>query len=102
MKVPSDVRFTSTATNDSFMLKPSNFQEGEVLAMDCAYIDYEKLEELTNRGVTYVTKMKKNLTYLLWNDTIWQNSNGKMQYRIKWVTFYKLLLSAKSFRPPIN
>lgn len=87
--VPSDVRFTSAATNDSFMLKPSNFQEGEVLAMDRAYIDYEKLEELTNRGVTYVTKMKKNLTYLLWNDTIWQNSNGKMQYRIKWVTFYK-------------
>lgn len=85
--VPSDVRFTSAATNDSFMLKPSNFQEGEVLAMDRAYIDYEKLEELTNRGVTYVTKMKKNLTYLLWNDTIWQNSNGKMQYRIKWVTF---------------
>ena len=81
--VPSDVRFTSAATNDSFMLKPSNFQEGEVLAMDRAYIDYEKLEELTNRGVTYVTKMKKNLTYLLWNDTIWQNSNGKMQYRIK-------------------
>ena len=89
--VPSDVRFTSAATNDSFMLKPSNFQEGEVLAMDRAYIDYEKLEELTNRGVTYVTKMKKNLTYLLWNDTIWQNSNGKMQYRIKWVTFYKLI-----------
>ena len=87
--VPSDVRFTSAATNDSFMLKPSKFQEGEVLAMDRAYIDYEKLEELTNRGVTYVTKMKKNLTYLLWNDTIWQNSNGKMQYRIKWVTFYK-------------
>ena len=77
--VPSDVRFTSAATNDSFMLKPNNFQEGEVLAMDRAYIDYETLEELTNRGVTYVTKMKKNLTYLLWNDTIWQNSNGKMQ-----------------------
>ena len=62
--VPSDVRFTSAATNDSFMLKPSNFQEGEVLAMDRAYIDYEKLEELTNRGVTYVTKMKKNLILL--------------------------------------
>ena len=65
--VPSDVRFTSAATNDSFMLKPSNFQEGEVLAMDRAYIDYEKLEELTNRGVTYVTKMKKNLILLLYN-----------------------------------
>lgn len=96
--VPSDVRFTSAATNDSFMLKPSNFQEGEVLAMDRAYIDYEKLEELTNRGVTYVTKMKKNLTYLLWNDTIWQNGNGKMQYRIKWATFYKPIKSGGLIR----
>ena len=57
--VPSDVKFTSAATNDSFMLKPANFNDGDVLAMDRAYIDYAKLEELTRRGVIYVTKMKK-------------------------------------------
>ena len=61
--VPGDIRFTSAATHDSFMLKPANFDDGDVLAMDRAYIDYEKFEELTRRGVTYVTKMKKNLTY---------------------------------------
>ena len=58
--VPSDVRFTSAATNDSFMLKPTNYAEGDILALDRAYIDYEKL---TIRGVIYVTKMKKNLVY---------------------------------------
>lgn len=87
--VPSDVRFTSAATNDSFMLKPVNFHDGDVLAMDRAYIDYAKLEELTERGVIYVTKMKKNLTYVLWEDIMWQNSMGLMEYRIRHVTFYK-------------
>ena len=87
--VPSDVRFTSAATNDSFMLKPVNFHDGDVLAMDRAYIDYAKLEELTERGVVYVTKMKKNLTYILWEDIMWQNSMGLMEYRIRHVTFYK-------------
>ena len=31
--------------------------------MDRAYIDYEKFQQLTERGVIYVTKMKKNLKY---------------------------------------
>ena len=34
------------------------------MAMDRAYIDYEKLEEMTQRGVVYVTKMKKKLKSL--------------------------------------
>lgn len=87
--VPSDIRFTSAATNDSFMLKPVNFHDGDVLAMDRAYIDYAKLEDLTDRGVVYVTKMKKNLTFVLWEDIMWQNSMGLMEYRIRHVTFYK-------------
>ena len=61
--VPFDISFTSAATNDSFMLKPSNYNDGDIIAMDRAYIDYARFEELTNRGVTYVTKMKKNLVY---------------------------------------
>ena len=60
---PSDIKFTSAATNESFMLKPSNYNDGDIIAMDRAYIDYARFEGLTNRGVTYVTKMKKNLVY---------------------------------------
>lgn len=54
--VPSDIKFTSAATNDSFMLRPSTLGKGDILAMDRAYIDYEKLEALTQREVLYVTK----------------------------------------------
>ena len=47
--------------NDSFMLKPANYVDGDILAIDRAYIDYSKFEELAQRGVTYATKMKKTL-----------------------------------------
>ena len=87
--VPSDVRFTSAATNDSFMLKPTNYTEGDILALDRAYIDYGKFEGLTTRGVIYVTKMKKNLVYQVTKDTAYMTSEGLMEYRVKHVTFTK-------------
>ena len=34
--VPSDIKFTSAATNDCFMLKPSNYKTGDILAFDRA------------------------------------------------------------------
>ncbi len=87
--VPSDIKFTSAATNDSFMLKPSALSKGDIMAMDRAYIDYEKFEQLTERGVTYVTKMKKSLKYSIQKDEMWQNADGLMEVRVQHVTFSK-------------
>ena len=87
--VPCDVQFTSVATNDSFMLVPSKFFESEIIAMDRAYINYEKFEELTKRGVVYVTKMKKNLKYKLLSDSMEMTPDGKMEYRVQVVEFRK-------------
>lgn len=87
--VPSDIKFTSAATHDSFMLCPSNMQRGEIIAMDRAYIDYEKFEQLTQRGVTYVTKMKSNLKYDIESDTMYITPDGLMEVRIQQVCFTK-------------
>ena len=87
--VPSDIKFTSAATNDSFMLKPANYTSGDILAFDRAYIDYAKFEELTRNGVVYVTKMKKNLVYTIGDDTMYMTPEGKMSYRVQHVTFTK-------------
>ena len=87
--VPSDIEFTSAATNDSFMLQPATLNKGDIMAMDRAYIDYHKLEEMTQRGVIYVTKMKKNLKYSIESDTMYQTSEGLMEVRIQQVTFTK-------------
>ena len=87
--VPSDIKFTSAATNDSFMLKPTTLNKGDIMAMDRAYIDYEKFERLTQRGVIYVTKMKKSLKYTIESDTMYQTPDGLMEVRIQSVTFSK-------------
>lgn len=87
--VPSDIKFTSAATNDSFMLQPTTLSKGDIMAMDRAYIDYEKLEQMTQRGVIYVTKMKKNLKYNIENDTMYQTPDGLMEVRVQQVIFTK-------------
>lgn len=89
--VPSDVKFTSAATNDSFMLMPKTLNKGDIVAMDRAYINYEKFEELTERGVIYVTKMKKGLVYTILKDTMYQTPDGLMEVRIQEALFTKLL-----------
>ena len=87
--VPSDIRFTSAATNDSFMLKPSSLSKGDIIAMDRAYIDYEKFEQLTEKQVIYVTMMKKSLKYEILGDTIYQTPEGLMEVRVQEVRFTK-------------
>ena len=71
--VSYDTKFTSAATHDSFMLSPEKFDSGDILAIDRAYIDIKKFQELTKRGIVYVTKMKKNLTYEPVEDKIFMN-----------------------------
>ena len=96
--VPSDIRFTSAATNDGFMLKPANYNDGDIVAMDRAYIDYSKFEELTNRGVIYVTKMKKNLVYEVLSDMMYMSPCGLMEYRVQVVEFKKHIKDGENIR----
>ena len=87
--VPCDVQFTSAATNDSFMLAPSYYEHDDIVAMDRAYINYAKFEQMTDMGIVYVTKMKKNLNYEILADCMEQNEEGKMAYREQVVVFRK-------------
>ena len=87
--VPCDVKFTSAATHDSFMLAPGHYTHDDILTMDRAYVNYAKFEELTDKGVVYVTKMKKNLKYETLVDFMLQNREGLMEYREQVVVFRK-------------
>ena len=75
--------------NDSFMLRPSNYTSGDIVALDRAYIDYAKFEELSRREVVYVTKMKKKLVYEIESDTMYMHPEGVMEYRVQHVIFHK-------------
>ena len=96
--VPSDVRFTSAATHDHFMLSPEKLTRGDVLALDRAYIDYEKFEQMTQRGIVYVTKMKSNLKYETRWDINYQNTDGKLAYNVKEVVFTKHVPDGEDIR----
>lgn len=61
--IPHLIRLTQAATHDHTILKELSLPEGSFIAIDRAYIDYEHFESFTQKGVFYVTKMKKNLVY---------------------------------------
>jgi hypothetical protein len=87
--VPCDVKYTSAATHDHFLLCPSDLKGDDIVALDRAYIDYAKFEEMTQRGIVYVTKMKKNLVFEVLDDVIYQDKCGKMAVRVQHVVFTK-------------
>ena len=88
--VPCDVCFTSATRHDSFMLVPEKLSSGDILAMDRAYIDYEKLQRMTELGVTYVTKMKKNLRYEQKTDIVYQSKDTMVARREQEAEFVKM------------
>ncbi len=87
--VPCDVQYTSAATHDHFLLCPSKLNRDDIVALDRAYIDYAKFEEMTRQGTIYVTKMKKNLVFKVLDDIIYQDRSGKMALRVQHVVFTK-------------
>ena len=87
--VPCDVQYTSAATHDHFLLCPSKLNRDDIIALDRAYINYAKFEEMTHRGIVYVTKMKRNLVFEILDDVIYQNESGKMALRVQHVVFTK-------------
>ena len=87
--VPCDVQYTSAATHDHFLLCPSKLNRDDIVALDRAYIDYAKFEEMTQRGTVYVTKMKKGLVFKVLDNVIYQDRSGKMAFRVQHVVFTK-------------
>ena len=96
--VPSDVKFTSAATHDHFMLSPEKLTRGDILTLDRAYIDYAKFEQLTQQGVVYVTKMKANLKYDTRWDINYQSTDGMLAYNVKEVVFTKHVREGEDIR----
>ena len=68
---------------------PKNGKKKGGIKVHRAYVDYEKFEELTRRGVIYVTKLKKSLKYTTNEDVMYQTPEGFMEIRIQYVTFSK-------------
>ncbi len=87
--VPMVVQLTSAAKHDHYLLKEVHLPKDSVLAMDRAYIDYAQFQRLTEEGVCYVTKMKKNLRYAVLSSVISVNEYGLAECRDERILFEK-------------
>ena len=68
------------------------------MAIDRAYIDYAKFEELTQRSVVYVTKKKKGLVYELLPDKMHMTLEGLMESREQKVRFTKRMAGGETIK----
>ena len=66
--------------------------------MDRAYVDYSKFEELTRRGVVYVTKMKKGLVFETVSDTMYMLPEGVVEVRGRHVVSTKHVKGGNDIR----
>ena len=87
--VPMVVQLTSAAKHDHYLLKEVHLPKDSTLAMDRAYIDYAQFQRLTEEGVCYVTKMKKNLKYKELCSTTYVSPNGLVTHTDKRILFKK-------------
>lgn len=74
--VPMVVQLTSAAKHDHYLLKEVHLPKDSTLAMDRGYMDIAQFQRLTEEGVCYVTKMKKNLKYEVLDSVTYVNDRG--------------------------
>jgi len=87
--VPMVVQLTSAAKHDHYLLKEVHLPKDSTLAMDRGYIDIAQFQRLTEEGVCYVTKMKKNLKYEVLESITYVNSNGLVTHIDQKVRFVR-------------
>ena len=61
--VPSMIRLTEAAANDSQFLKEVNLPRGSVIVFDRGYRDFTTLNRFTNEGIAWVTRLNRLFAY---------------------------------------
>jgi hypothetical protein len=61
--VPSLIRITEAAANDSQFLKEVNLSKGSIIVFDRGYRDFTTLNRFTDEGITWITRLNKLFAY---------------------------------------
>ncbi len=99
--VPMVVQLTSAAKHDHYLLKEVHLPKDSTLAMDRGYIDIAQFQRLTEEGVCYVTKMKKNLKYEVLKSVSYVNPEGLVSHIDQRVRFTRGELTHEARRVEI-
>jgi hypothetical protein len=63
--VPLKISFTAASANDMPFLKEIHLAEGSFIVFDKGYVDYSEYERMSNEGVFFVTRQKKDARYVV-------------------------------------
>ncbi|WPU95088.1 IS4 family transposase [Mucilaginibacter sabulilitoris] len=63
--VAIQVSFTAASANDMTFLQQINLEAGSFIVFDKGYVDYSQYQRLTNEGVYFVTRQKKDARYVV-------------------------------------
>ena len=99
--VPMVVELTSAAKHDHYLLKEVHLPKDSTLAIDRAYIDIAQFQRLTEEGVCYVTKMKKNLNYEVLSSVTYVSPEGLAAFKDQRVRFNRKGLTHEARRVEI-
>lgn len=61
--LPQFVCFSASARHDRPFLREMQFEKGDILAFDKAYIDYQMFQDWTEEGIFFCTREKDNAIY---------------------------------------
>ena len=93
--LPSFAVITDGKKSDITVARTMKFERGTVLVMDRGYNDYDWFGELTDQGVSFVTRMKTNADYeVVGRREVPQNSNVR---RDEDIFFYSMAAADKTY-----
>ena len=99
--VPMVVQLTSAAKHDHYLLKEVHLSKDSTMAMDRGFVDIAQFQRLTEEGVCYVTKMKKNLKYEVQESVTYVNVQGLVTHIDQKVRFTRGELTHEARRVEI-
>ena len=95
------VQLTSVAKHDHYLLKEVHLPKNSTLAMDRGYVDIAQFQRLTEEGVCYVTKMKKNLKFEILESVSYTNTEESVTHIDQKVRFTRGELTHEAQRVEI-
>ena len=82
--LPAFINITDAKTHESRVAPNFDFRPGSIVVADRGYCNYTWFKELTNKGIFFVTRLKRNASYrLLERCSIKQKSGVTSDHRIE-------------------
>lgn len=66
--IPCMIRFSTATANDTRYLKEVKVPKGSIVVFDKGYNDYKTLNRFGQQGVSWVTRLRQRLTYMVMAD----------------------------------